>query len=93
MFDTAVKDARASRARRIAENRRRRKAEAATTTRSMRSFCLKWAEQVGWSRKYSAEEAAGLPPDDWAIFIQVVDECHAFIEAVEQVRQSKPEAS
>ncbi len=93
VLDNAVKEARASRARRAAENRRRREAEAATTKRSMRNFCLKWAEQVGWSRKYSAEEAAALAPEDWAIFIEVVDECQAFIDAVERVKRAMPEAS
>jgi ParB family chromosome partitioning protein len=87
-LDAALKQAATSRAGRIAENRRRREAQADQTKRSMRSFNLKWAEQVGWSRKYAAEEAALLKPEDWAIFTGFVEECHAFIAEVERLRSA-----
>lgn len=86
MLDEALRQAKADRRRRVAENRQRRQAEAASRKRSMRSFNLKWAEQVGWSDKYDPAEAAGLKPEDWKLFLDFVDECHAFIDEVERLR-------
>lgn len=71
------------RRRRIAENKRRREEEAANHKRSTRSFNLKWAELDGWSKKYDVEQIAReIKPDDWAIFLRVIDETKAFAEAV-----------
>ena len=76
------------RRRRIAENKRRREEEAANHKRSTRSFNLKWAEMDGWSKKYDVEQIAGeIKPDDWAIFLRVLDETKAFAEAVSLARR------
>lgn len=82
-LEAAFQQAKADRARRIKENRARRAAEAATMKRSTRSFALKWAELDGWSKKYDVEQiAAEIKPDDWALFLRVVDETKAFADAV-----------
>ena len=71
------------RRRRIAENKRRREEEALNHKRSTRSFNLKWAEMDGWSKKYDVDQIAReIKPDDWAIFLRVLDETKAFAEAV-----------
>lgn len=86
-LDEALKQAKADRARRIKENRAKREAAAANTKRSTRSFALKWAELDGWSKKYDVEQIAReIKPDDWALFLRVIDECHAFAEAVNLAR-------
>lgn len=82
-LDKALKQGKADRARRIKENRVRREAEASNMKRSTRSFALKWAELDGWSMKYDAEQIAReLKPDDWALFLRVIEETKAFAEAV-----------
>lgn len=82
-LEAAFQQAKADRARRIKENRARRAAEAATMKRSTRSFALKWAELDGWSKKYDVEQIAReIKPDDWALFLRVVDETKAFADAV-----------
>jgi ParB family chromosome partitioning protein len=86
-LDEALKKAREDRARRIKENRAKREAAAANTKRSTRSFALKWAEMDGWSKKYDVEQIAReLKPDDWALFLRVIDETKAFAEAVALAR-------
>ena len=88
-LDEALEEAKAERRRRIKENRERREAEAAKLKRSTRSFALKWAELDGWSKKYDVEQIAHeIRPDDWALFLRVIDETKAFAEAVALVRES-----
>jgi ParB family chromosome partitioning protein len=88
-LDEALKQQQADRRRRIKENRARREAEAANTKRSTRSFALKWAELDGWSKKYDVEQIAReIKPDDWALFLRVIDETKAFAEAVNLARAS-----
>jgi ParB family chromosome partitioning protein len=85
----AVLDAaRADRRRRIAENRAKREAKAASAKRSPRAFALTWAELDGWSRRFEFQRIAReVKPDDWAMFRRVVDECRAFTDAVERERR------
>jgi hypothetical protein len=64
-LDAAFKAQQSDRRRRIAENRHRRQPEAAKTMRSMRSFTLKRAELLDWSKKY---DPADLAPEDWKLF-------------------------
>jgi ParB family chromosome partitioning protein len=88
-LDEALKQQREDRRRRVKENRARREAEAANRKRSTRSFALKWAELDGWSRKYDVEQIAReIKPDDWALFLGVIDETKAFAEAVALARES-----
>ncbi|MFT4264105.1 MAG: ParB/RepB/Spo0J family partition protein [Nocardioides sp.] len=85
--DEALKQAQEDRRRRVKENRARREAEAANTKRSTRSFNLRWAELDGWSSKYAPEQIAReIKPDDWTLFIRVVDETRAFADAVHRLR-------
>lgn len=87
-LDEAFKDEQADRRRRIKENRARREAEAANRKRSTRSFNLKWAEMDGWSNKYDVEQIAReIKPDDWALFLRVIDETKAFADAVTLARE------
>ena len=88
-LDEALELAKAERRRRIKENRKRREAEAANRKRSTRSFALKWAEMDGWSKKYDVEQIAReITPDDWALFLRVIDETQAFAEAVNLAREA-----
>ena len=88
--DEVLANAKADRARRIKENRAKREAAAANIKRSTRSFALKWAELDGWSRKYDAEQIAReIKPDDWALFLRVLDETQAFVKAVNLARNSR----
>ena len=86
--DKLLAQADADRKRRIKENRAKRAAAAANAKRSTRSFLLTWAELDGWSNRYDAEQLAReLKPDDWALFLRVVDETTAFAEALALIRQ------
>lgn len=88
-LDDAVKDEHEDRLRRARENRARRQAEAANRKRSTRSFNLKWAEMDGWSKKYDVEQIAReIKPDDWALFLRVIDETKTFAEAVSFAKES-----
>lgn len=88
-LDEALAQAKAERRRRAQENRRRREEEAANHKRSTRSFNLKWAEMDGWSKKYDVEQIAReIKPDDWALFLRVIDETKAFAEAVSLTKES-----
>jgi len=88
-LDDAVKDKHEDRLRRARENRARRQAEAANRKRSTRSFNLKWAEMDGWSKKYDVEQIAReIKPDDWALFLRVIDETKAFAEAVSLAKEA-----
>ena len=89
LADEVLKRARADRARRIKENREKRAAAAANAKRSPRSFVLTWAELDGWSKKYDVEQIARqVKPDDWALFLRVLDETKVFAEAVTLARTS-----
>ena len=71
------------------QSTRRREDEAANRKRSTRSFNLKWAEMDGWSKKYDVEQVAReIKPDDWALFLRVLDETKAFAEAVTLAKES-----
>jgi len=88
-LDEAFKQQQADRRRRVKENRARREAEAANRKRSTRSFALKWAELDGWSKKYDVEQIAReIKPDDWALFLRVIDETKSFAEAVTLAKES-----
>ena len=83
LADEVLAQAKADRARRIKDNRAKRAAAAANTKRSPRSFVLTWIELDGWTKKYDLEQIAReVKPDDWALFLRVVDETKAFAEAV-----------
>lgn len=86
-LDEALQQQAEDRRRRVRENRARREAEAANRKRSTRAFNLKWAELDGWSKKYDVEQIAReIKPDDWALFLRVIDETQAFAEAVALAR-------
>jgi hypothetical protein len=52
-----------------------------------------WAELLGWSKHYDPERAAReLGDDDWELFLDVVAETNAFVEAVTQERHRHPSA-
>ncbi len=86
--------ARADRARRIKENRAKRASAAANAVRSLRSFRLMWAELRGWSKHYAPERVAReLSGDDWKLFLDVVAETNAFVEAVTQEWRRHPSAA
>ncbi|MFL6108038.1 MAG: ParB N-terminal domain-containing protein [Marmoricola sp.] len=88
-LDKKLKEHAEGRRRRIKENRRRREEEAANSKRSTRSFNLKWAEMDGWSKKYDVEQIAReIKPDDWALFLRVIDETKSFAEAVTLAKDS-----
>ena len=87
--EKALQRAKEDRRRRIQENKRRREEEAANHKRSTRSFNLKWAEMDGWSKKYDVDQIAReIKPDDWALFLRVIDETKSFAEAVGLARES-----
>lgn len=89
-LDEALAQAAADRKRRVKENRARRAAAAANAKRSPRSFLLLWAELDGWSTKYDVAQIANeVKPDDWALFLQVLDESTAFAESVTLFRGSR----
>ena len=86
-LDEALQQQAEDRRRRVRENRARREAEAANRKRSTRAFNLKWAELEGWSKKFDVEQIAReIKPDDWALFLRVIDETQAFAEAVALAR-------
>jgi ParB family chromosome partitioning protein len=88
-LDKKLKEQAEERRRRIKENRRRREEEAANRKRSTRSFNLKWAELDGWSKKYDVDQIAReIKPDDWALFLRVIDETKSFAEAVTLAKES-----
>ena len=88
-LDDSLKRSQEERRRRVKENRARREAEAANRKRSTRSFALKWAELDGWTKRYDVDQiACELKPDDWALFLRVIDETSAFAEAVALARDT-----
>lgn len=88
-LDEAIRQQQEDRRRRIKENKRRREEEAANRRRSTRSFTLKWAEMDGWSKRYDVEQIAReIKPDDWALFLRVIDETNAFAQAVTLAKES-----
>jgi ParB family chromosome partitioning protein len=42
----------------------------------------------GWSKKYDVEQIAReITPDDWALFLRVIEETKAFADAVTLARK------
>ncbi|MFO6453390.1 MULTISPECIES: ParB N-terminal domain-containing protein [unclassified Aeromicrobium] len=73
--------------RRARQNKARRAASLASIRRSPRSFTLLWAEMLGWSGRYDAEQLAReIKDDDWQLFRNVLDESTAFAREVEALR-------
>lgn len=88
LTDEMLAQAKADQARRTRENRTKRAAAAASAKRSPRSFALTWTELSGWTTKYDVEQIAReVKPDDWALFLRVLDETTAFAEAVNLARE------
>lgn len=88
LTDEAIAEADADRTRRIKENRAKRASAAANAKRSTRAFVLTWVELDGWSKRYDTEQIAReAKPADWALFLRVVDETIAFVEAVSLARE------
>lgn len=88
LTDEALADAKADHRRRVRENRAKRASAAANAKRSTRAFVLTWAELDGWSKRYDVEQVAReVKPDDWTLFLRVVDETIAFVEAVNGARE------
>jgi ParB family chromosome partitioning protein len=83
LTDEALAEAKADHRRRVRENRAKRASAAASAKRSTRAFVLTWAELDGWSKRYDVDQVAReVKPDDWTLFLRVVDETIAFVEAV-----------
>ena len=88
LTDEFIAEADADRRRRIKENRAKRASAAANAKRSTRAFVLTWVELDGWSKRYDVEQIAReAKRDDWALFLRVVDETVAFVEAVTLARE------
>jgi ParB family chromosome partitioning protein len=88
LTDEALAEAKADHRRRVRENRAKRASAAATAMRSTRAFVLTWAELDGWSKRYDVEQIAReVKPDDWILFLRVVDETTVFAEAVTRARE------
>jgi ParB family chromosome partitioning protein len=88
LTDEALAEAKADHRRRVRDNRAKRASAAASAKRSTRSFVLTWAELDGWSTRYDVEQVAReVKPDDWTLFLRVVDETIAFVEAVKAARE------
>ncbi|GAA1451776.1 hypothetical protein GCM10009641_86720 [Mycobacterium cookii] len=88
LTDEALAEAKADHRRRVRENRTKRASAAATAKRSTRAFVLTWAELDGWSKRYDVDQVAReVKPDDWTLFLRVVDETIAFVEAVTRARE------
>ena len=88
LTDEALAEAKADIRRRVRENRAKRASAAASAKRSTRAFVLTWAELDGWSKRYDVEQVAGeLKPDDWTLFLRVIDETIAFADAVTRARE------
>lgn len=87
--DKLYEQQKAERRRQLKENRIKREAEAARAKRSTKSFTLKWSELDGWTHKYDIGQLAReLKPDDWTLFLRVVEETSAFAEALAAARHS-----
>lgn len=87
-IDENLTQAKADKRRRVRENRAKRAAAAANAKRSPRSFVLTWAELDGWTKRYDVDQLAReLKPEDWSLFLRVLDETKAFAEAVELARK------
>jgi ParB family chromosome partitioning protein len=88
LTDEALAEAKADHRRRVRDNRAKRASAAASAKRSTRSFVLTWAELDGWSTRYDVEQVAReVKPDDWKLFLRVVDETIAFVVAVKAARE------
>ena len=91
LTDEALAEAKADHRRRVQENRAKRASAAASAKRSTRAFVLTWAELDGWSTRYDVEQVAReAKPDDWTLFLRVVDETITFAEAVTRAREHAP---
>lgn len=85
----ALKLAQEERRKRIHRNRVERAAAAAARKRTPRSFVLLWAEMLGWTDHYDAEQIAHtVKDDDWKLFEQVLEEMTAFASEVTSLRTS-----
>ncbi len=85
--------ARRDRARRIKENRAKRASAAANAVRSLRSFPVDVGRAQRLVEALRPERVAReLCDDDWKLFLDVVAETNAFVEAVTQERRRHPSA-
>lgn len=88
---TALVLAKADRARRITENRRKREAAAEEARRSVRSFILMWADLEGWAKRYDPVEVGqDLTDSDWSAFEQTLADSLAFADTARTARESRP---
>lgn len=83
----ALEIAKAERRERMRRNREKRAAAAAVRKRTPRSFVLLWAEMLGWTDHYDAEQIAReVRDDDWQLFEKVLQEMDAFAREVRSLR-------
>lgn len=83
----ALEIAKAERRERMRRNREKRAAAAAVRKRTPRSFVLLWAEMLGWTDHYDAEQIAReVKDDDWQLFEKVLQEMNTFAREVEDLR-------
>lgn len=87
----ALAQAKVDRARRIAENRRRREAAAEAARRSVRSFVLMWADLEGWAGRYDPVEVGQeLTDAQWSGFEQTLTASVEFADAARAAREHRP---
>lgn len=86
----ALLQARADRAARIAENRRKREAAAEAARRSVRSFVLLWEDLEGWTNRYDPVEVGQeLPDAQWSAFEQTFTASVEFVAAARAARERR----
>lgn len=87
----ALAQARADRAARIAENRRKREAAAEAARRSVHSFVLLWEDLEGWTDRYDPVEVGQeLTDAQWSAFEQTLTASVEFVAAARAAREHRP---
>ena len=90
----ALAQAKADRARRIAENRRRREAAAEAARRSVHSFGLLWEDMEGWTDRYDPIKVGQeLSDAKWDSFERTIAASVEFANAARTAREQHALAS
>lgn len=86
----ALVQAKADRAARIAENRRKREAAAEAARRSVHSFVLMWEDLEGWTGRYDPVEVGQeLTDAQWSAFEQTFTASAEFVAAARAARERR----
>lgn len=87
----ALVKAKADRAQRITENRRKRETAAEAARRSVRSFILLWADLEGWVNRYDPVEVGQeLTDAQWTVFEQTLADSVEFADTARASREELP---